>query len=158
MINEKQGYTLVYDYKKDPLFLDVDFILSVQKISSDKNDPFGLSDQFGLPYSKKWWENIEKGNIEIACREGTILDLNRQNSFVDENTVMSIQLDCGLQVHDGSVLFNDKKDFSLYKHGAKVIECYILAPNKNPKLWNPFFEDKLGVSAIIYKIYIKPID
>jgi hypothetical protein len=114
---------------------------------------------YGLYGTNEWWDNVEKGNIEIYIVSGLIAELSKGNVFVDDNTMITIVSDnTEDDIYEGVVFTNEnlKREYgNLYSKGNKIVVFYILDELKDKDTWNSLIQSKLGVLPITNKIYIK---
>lgn len=125
----------------------------------DSTTNSGLSGVYGLYGTNEWWDNVEKGNIEIYIVSGLIAELSKGNVFVDDNTMITIVSDnTEDDIYEGVVFTNEnlKREYgNLYSKGNKIVVFYILDELKDKDTWNSLIQSKLGVLPITNKIYIK---
>jgi hypothetical protein len=153
-----QGYKLVYDLKTW-LEKNGGEIKSTHALTLDSTTNSGLSGVYGLYGTNEWWDNVEKGNIEIYIVSGLIAELSKGNVFVDDNTMITIVSDnTEDDIYEGVVFTNEnlKREYgNLYSKGNKIVVFYILDELKDKDTWNSLIQSKLGVLPITSKIYIK---
>ncbi len=154
-----QGYKLIFDLK---IWLEKngeDEMRSTHALTLDSTTNSGLSGVYGLYGTSEWWDNIEKGNIEIYIVSGVIADFSKGNVFVDDGAMINIISDNNQDdIYEGVVFTNEnlKKEYShLYSIGNKIVVFYILDELKDKDTWNPLIHNKNGTLPIKSKIYIK---
>ncbi|GAA5587775.1 hypothetical protein Acal01_02954 [Acinetobacter calcoaceticus] len=134
-------------------------IKSTHALTLDSTTNSGLSGVYGLYGTNEWWDNVEKGNIEIYIVSGLIAELSKGNVFVDDNTMITIVSDnTEDDIYEGVVFTNEnlKREYgNLYSKGNKIVVFYILDELKDKDTWNSLIQSKLGVLPITSKIYIK---
>ncbi|MDC5356528.1 hypothetical protein OHW66_18620 [Acinetobacter baumannii] len=154
-----QGYKLVFDLKMWLEKNGEDDIKSTHALTLDNTTNSGLSGVYGLYGTNEWWDNIEKGNIETYVISGVIHDVSKGDTFVDENTMITIVSDnTEDDIYEGVLFTNEslkRKYGNLYSKGNKIVVFYILDILKDIDTWNPLIQSKLGVLPITNKIYIK---
>ncbi|HCA5018970.1 TPA: hypothetical protein MW153_000488 [Acinetobacter baumannii] len=154
-----QGYKLVFDLKMWLEKNGEDDIKSTHALTLDNTTNSGLSGVYGLYGTNEWWDNIEKGNIETYVISGVIHDVSKGDTFVDENTMITIVSDnTEDDIYEGVLFTNEslkRKYDNLYSKGNKIVVFYILDILKDKDTWNPLIQSKLGVLPITNKIYIK---
>ncbi|MCU7698485.1 hypothetical protein OD757_14835 [Acinetobacter sp. AYS6] len=154
-----QGYKLIFDLK---IWLEKngeDEMRSTHALTLDSTTNSGLSGVYGLYGTSEWWDNIGKSNIETYIVSGVITDLRKENIFVDDNTMITIESDnTEDEIYEGVLFTNEnlKKEYShLYSIGNKIVVFYILDDLKDKDTWNPLIHNKNGTLPITSKIYIK---
>ncbi|MDX8239357.1 hypothetical protein SLL78_13630 [Acinetobacter pittii] len=154
-----QGYKLVFDLKMWLEKNGEDDIKSTHALTLDNTTNSGLSGVYGLYGTNEWWDNIAKGNIETYVISGVIHDVSKGDTFVDENTMITIVSDdTEDDIYEGVLFTNEslKSEYgNLYSKGNKIVVFYILDELKDKDTWNPLIQSKLGVLPITNKIYIK---
>jgi hypothetical protein len=154
-----QGYKLVYDLKTWLEKNGEGEIKSTHALTLDSTTNSGLSGVYGFYGTNEWWDNVEKGNIEIYIVSGLIAELSKGNVFVDDNTMITIVSDnTEDDIYEGVVFTNEnlKREYgNLYSKGNKIVVFYILDELKDKDTWNSLIQSKLGVLPITSKIYIK---
>ncbi|MCZ3066998.1 hypothetical protein NYY84_18090 [Acinetobacter baumannii] len=122
----------------------------------------GLKGDKGLYATAEWWENIKNGNIETYCVKGVIVGINQENPFIEENTMITIKVNGMNKEIFQDIVFTSEREKTiskeLYKAGNEIVSIYILDKLKEDDVWNWVVEEKLGVSPLLNRVYIKGRD
>jgi hypothetical protein len=153
----KQGYKLVFDLRSSSsVLMDENFIRNIHYTTLDKGTSMGLKGNDGLYATVEWWGNVENGNIETCYLKGLIIEIN---SFVEGNTMITIKVDGTEKEIFQDIVFTNEKEKAiskeLYKVGNEIVSIYILDKLKEDDVWNWVVEEKLGVSPLLNRVYIK---
>ncbi|PJF03080.1 hypothetical protein [Acinetobacter seifertii] len=157
-----QGYKLVFDLRSSSsILMDENYIRNIQKTTLDKETTMGLKGDNGLYATLEWWENIENGNIETCWVKGVIIGINEENPFIDGNKMITIRVNqTNKEIFQDIVFTNEREkniNEDLYKVGNEIVSVYILDKLKDEDTWNWIIEEKLGVSPLLNKVYIRKI-
>ncbi|MCU4710141.1 hypothetical protein [Acinetobacter pittii] len=156
----EQGYKLVFDLRlSSSILMDENYIKNIQQTTLDKGTTMGLKGDNGLYATAEWWENIKNGNIETYCLKGVIVEINEENPFIAENTMITIKLNGTNKEIFQDIVFTSEREKTiseeLYKAGNEIVSIYILDKLKEEDTWNWIVEEKLGVSPLLNRVYIK---
>ncbi|MCZ3090589.1 hypothetical protein NYY99_08070 [Acinetobacter baumannii] len=156
----EQGYKLVFDLRSfSSILMDENYIKNIQQTTLDKGTTIGLKGDKGLYATAEWWENIKNGNIETYCVKGVIVGINQENPFIEENTMITIKVNGTNKEIFQDIVFTSEREKTiskeLYKAGNEIISIYILDKLKEDDVWNWVVEEKLGVSPLLNRVYIK---
>lgn len=156
----EQGYKLVFDLRlSSSILMDENYIKNIQQTTLDKGKTMGLKGDNGLYATAEWWENIKNGNIETYCLKGVIVEINEENPFIAENTMITIKLNGTNKEIFQDIVFTSEREKTiseeLYKAGNEIVSIYILDKLKEEDTWNWIVEEKLGVSPLLNRVYIK---
>ncbi|EPL4594195.1 hypothetical protein L5Q69_003634, partial [Acinetobacter baumannii] len=155
-----QGYKLVFDLRSSSsILMDENYIKNIQQTTLDKGTTIGLKGDKGLYATAEWWENIKNGNIETYCVKGVIVGINQENPFIEENTMITIKVNGTNKEIFQDIVFTSEREKTiskeLYKAGNEIVSIYILDKLKEDDVWNWVVEEKLGVSPLLNRVYIK---
>jgi len=155
-----QGYKLVFDLKSSSsILMDENYIKNIQQTTLDKGTTMGLKGDNGLYATVEWWENIKNGNIETYCVKGVIVGINEENPFIDANKMITIKVnETNKEIFQDIVFTSEREKIiseELYKVGNQIVSIYILDKLKEEDTWNWLVEEKLGVSPLLNKVYIR---
>lgn len=155
-----QGYKLVFDLRSSSsILMDENYIKNIQQTTLDKGTTMGLKGENGLYATVEWWENIKNGNIETYCVKGVIVGINEENPFIDANKMITIKVnETNKEIFQDIVFTNEREKIiseELYKVGNQIVSIYILDKLKEEDTWNWLVEEKLGVSPLLNKVYIR---
>ncbi|EPA9175946.1 hypothetical protein ACQ8AN_003478 [Acinetobacter baumannii] len=155
-----QGYKLVFDLRSSSsILMDENYIKNIQQTTLDKGTTMGLKGDNGLYATVEWWENIKNGNIETYCVKGVIVGINEENPFIDANKMITIKVnETNKEIFQDIVFTNEREKIiseELYKVGNQIVSIYILDKLKEEDTWNWLVEEKLGVSPLLNKVYIR---
>ncbi|MDO7198985.1 hypothetical protein Q5M45_16420 [Acinetobacter pittii] len=158
-----QGYKLVFDLRSSSsILMDKNYIKNIQKTTLDKGTTMGLKGDKGLYATAEWWENIRNGNIETYCVKGVIVGINEENPFIEGNIMITIKVNgTNKEIFQDIVFTNEREKIiseELYKAGNEIVSIYILDKLKEEDTWNWVVEEKLGVSPLLNRVYIKGRD
>ncbi|EOC9762474.1 hypothetical protein ACJD7F_002907, partial [Acinetobacter baumannii] len=132
---------------------------NIQQTTLDKGTTIGLKGDKGLYATAEWWENIKNGNIETYCVKGVIVGINQENPFIEENTMITIKVNGTNKEIFQDIVFTSEREKTiskeLYKAGNEIVSIYILDKLKEDDVWNWVVEEKLGVSPLLNRVYIK---
>ncbi|MFX5639800.1 hypothetical protein ABTF02_07355 [Acinetobacter baumannii] len=156
----EQGYKLVFDLRSfSSILMDENYIKNIQQTTLDKGTTIGLKGDKGLYATAEWWENIKNGNIETYCEKGVIVGINQENPFIEENTMITIKVNGTNKEIFQDIVFTSEREKTiskeLYKAGNEIVSIYILDKLKEDDVWNWVVEEKLGVSPLLNRVYIK---
>ncbi|WP_060466069.1 hypothetical protein [Acinetobacter sp. LMB-5] len=156
----EQGYKLVFDLRlSSSILMDENYIKNIQQTTLDKGTTMGLKGDNGLYATAEWWENIKNGNIETYCLKGVIVEINEENPFIAENTMITIKVNGTNKEIFQDIVFTSEREKTiseeLYKAGNEIVSIYILDKLKEEDTWNWIVEEKLGVSPLLNRVYIK---
>ncbi|MDC4669053.1 hypothetical protein OHV77_06390 [Acinetobacter baumannii] len=156
----EQGYKLVFDLRSSSsILMDENYIKNIQQTTLDKGTTMGLKGDNGLYATVEWWENIKNGNIETYCVKGVIVGINEENPFIDANKMITIKVnETNKEIFQDIVFTNEREKIiseELYKVGNQIVSIYILDKLKEEDTWNWLVEEKLGVSPLLNKVYIR---
>ncbi|HAV5269431.1 TPA: hypothetical protein JI054_11080 [Acinetobacter baumannii] len=156
----EQGYKLVFDLRSfSSILMDENYIKNIQQTTLDKGTTIGLKGDKGLYATAEWWENIKNGNIETYCVKGVIVGINQENPFIEENTMITIKVNGTNKESFQDIVFTSEREKTiskeLYKAGNEIVSIYILDKLKEDDVWNWVVEEKLGVSPLLNRVYIK---
>jgi hypothetical protein len=156
----KQGYKLVFDLRSSSsVLMDENFIRNIHYTTLDKGTSMGLKGDNGLYATAEWWENIKNGNIETYCVKGVIVGVNEENSFIEGNTMITIKVNGTNKEIFQDIVFTSEREKiiseELYKTGNEIVSIYILDKLKEDEVWNWVVEEKLGISPLLNRVYIK---
>ena len=156
----EQGYKLVFDLRSfSSILMDENYIKNIQQTTLDKGTTIGLKGDKGLYATAEWWENIKNGNIETYCVKGVIVGINQENPFIEENTMITIKVNGMNKEIFQDIVFTSEREKTiskeLYKAGNEIVSIYILDKLKEDDVWNWVVEEKLGVSPLLNRVYIK---
>ncbi|MCA4422808.1 hypothetical protein LDY25_12495 [Acinetobacter baumannii] len=156
----EQGYKLVFDLRSfSSILMDENYIKNIQQTTLDKGTTIGLKGDKGLYATAEWWENIKNGNIETYCVKGVIVGINQENPFIEENTMITIKVNGTNKEIFQDIVFTSEREKTiskeLYKAGNEIVSIYILDKLKEDDVWNWVVEEKLGVSPLLNRVYIK---
>ncbi|HGP3418474.1 TPA: hypothetical protein ACLHMH_000340 [Acinetobacter baumannii] len=156
----EQGYKLVFDLRSfSSILMDENYIKNIQQTTLDKGTTIGLKGDKGLYATAEWWENIKNGNIETYCVKGVIVGINQENPFIEENTMITIKVNRTNKEIFQDIVFTSEREKTiskeLYKAGNEIVSIYILDKLKEDDVWNWVVEEKLGVSPLLNRVYIK---
>ncbi|MFV5373174.1 hypothetical protein [Acinetobacter pittii] len=159
----EQGYKLVFDLRlSSSILMDENYIKNIQQTTLDKGTTMGLKGDNGLYATAEWWENIKNGNIETYCVKGVIVGINEENPFVEGNTMITIKVNGTNKEIFQDIVFTSEREKiiseELYKAGNEIVSIYILDKLKEEDTWNWVVEEKLGVSPLLNRVYIKGRD
>lgn len=159
----EQGYKLVFDLRSSSsILMDENYIKNIQQTTLDKGTTIGLKGDKGLYATAEWWENIKNGNIETYCVKGVIVGINQENPFIEENTMITIKVNGMNKEIFQDIVFTSEREKTiskeLYKAGNEIVSIYILDKLKEDDVWNWVVEEKLGVSPLLNRVYIKGRD
>ncbi|WP_252511041.1 hypothetical protein, partial [Acinetobacter baumannii] len=154
------GYKLVFDLRSfSSILMDENYIKNIQQTTLDKGTTIGLKGDKGLYATAEWWENIKNGNIETYCVKGVIVGINQENPFIEENTMITIKVNGTNKEIFQDIVFTSEREKTiskeLYKAGNEIVSIYILDKLKEDDVWNWVVEEKLGVSPLLNRVYIK---
>ncbi|WP_254626836.1 hypothetical protein, partial [Acinetobacter baumannii] len=154
------GYKLVFDLRSSSsILMDENYIKNIQQTTLDKGTTIGLKGDKGLYATAEWWENIKNGNIETYCVKGVIVGINQENPFIEENTMITIKVNGKNKEIFQDIVFTSEREKTiskeLYKAGNEIVSIYILDKLKEDDVWNWVVEEKLGVSPLLNRVYIK---
>ncbi|NUG33016.1 hypothetical protein HUN29_18865 [Acinetobacter baumannii] len=139
--------------------MDENYIKNIQQTTLDKGTTIGLKGDKGLYATAEWWENIKNGNIETYCVKGVIVGINQENPFIEENTMITIKVNGKNKEIFQDIVFTSEREKTiskeLYKAGNEIVSIYILDKLKEDDVWNWVVEEKLGVSPLLNRVYIK---
>ncbi|CAM0643691.1 hypothetical protein [Acinetobacter baumannii] len=139
--------------------MDENYIKNIQQTTLDKGTTIGLKGDKGLYATAEWWENIKNGNIETYCVKGVIVGINQENPFIEENTMITIKVNGTNKEIFQDIVFTSEREKTiskeLYKAGNEIVSIYILDKLKEDDVWNWVVEEKLGVSPLLNRVYIK---
>ncbi|WP_375038753.1 hypothetical protein [Acinetobacter sp. RW6] len=114
----------------------------------------GLKGDNGLYATAEWW-----GNIENYYVRGLIFEINEENPFVDGSTMITIKVNGTDKEIFQDIVFTNEREKAiskeLYKVGNEIVSIYILDKLKEDGVWNWVVEEKLGVSPLLNRVYIK---
>ncbi|MFG4559769.1 hypothetical protein ACF0CM_14590, partial [Acinetobacter baumannii] len=153
-------YKLVFDLRSSSsILMDENYIKNIQQTTLDKGTTIGLKGDKGLYATAEWWENIKNGNIETYCVKGVIVGINQENPFIEENTMITIKVNGTNKEIFQDIVFTSEREKTiskeLYKAGNEIVSIYILDKLKEDDVWNWVVEEKLGVSPLLNRVYIK---
>ncbi|ENU44575.1 MULTISPECIES: hypothetical protein [Acinetobacter] len=156
----EQGYKLVFDLRSSSsILMDKNYIKNIQKTTLDKGTTMGLKGDKGLYATAEWWENIKNGNIETYCVKGVIVGINEENPFIEGNIMITIKVNgTNKEIFQDIVFTNEREKIiseELYKAGNEIVSIYILDKLKDEDTCNWVVEEKLGVSPLLNRVYIK---
>ncbi|MFH3608713.1 hypothetical protein WAH46_13435 [Acinetobacter baumannii] len=156
----EQGYKLVFDLRSfSSILMDENYIKNIQQTTLDKGTTIGLKGDKGLYATAEWWENIKNGNIETYCVKGVIVGINQENPFIEENTMITIKVNGTNKEIFQDIVFTSEREKTiskeLYEAGNEIVSIYILDKLKEDDVWNWVVEEKLGVSPLLNRVYIK---
>ncbi|WP_368678520.1 hypothetical protein [Acinetobacter lactucae] len=156
----EQGYKLVFDLRSSSsILMDENYIKNIQQTTLDKGTTMGLKGDNGLYATAEWWENIKNGNIETYCVKGVIVGINEENPFIEGNTMITIKVNGTNKEIFQDIVFTSEREKiiseELYKAGNEIVSIYILDKLKEEDTWNWVVEEKLGVSPLLNRVYIK---
>jgi len=156
----EQGYKLVFDLRSSSsILMDENYIKNIQQTTLDKEITIGLKGENGLYATAEWWGNIENGNIENYYIRGLIVEINEENPFIDGNAMITIKVNGTDKEIFQDIVFTNEKEKAiskeLYKVGNEIVSIYILDKLKEDDVWNWVVEEKLGVSPLLNRVYIK---
>ncbi|WP_373882640.1 hypothetical protein ACEQ85_11590 [Acinetobacter pittii] len=156
----EQGYKLVFDLRlSSSILMDENYIKNIQQTTLDKGTTMGLKGDNGLYATAEWWKNIKNGNIETYCLKGVIVEINEENPFIAENTLITIKVNGTNKEIFQDIVFTSEREKTiseeLYKAGNEIVSIYILDKLKEEDTWNWIVEEKLGVSPLLNRVYIK---
>ncbi|MFG4409583.1 hypothetical protein ACF0CL_13405, partial [Acinetobacter baumannii] len=141
------------------ILMDENYIKNIQQTTLDKGTTIGLKGDKGLYATAEWWENIKNGNIETYCVKGVIVGINQENPFIEENTMITIKVNGTNKEIFQDIVFTSEREKTiskeLYKAGNEIVSIYILDKLKEDDVWNWVVEEKLGVSPLLNRVYIK---
>ena len=155
-----QGYKLVFDLKSSSsILMDENYIKNIQQTTLDKGTTMGLKGDNGLYATVEWWENIKNGNIETYCVKGVIVGINEENPFIDANKMITIKVnETNKEIFQDIVFTSEREKIiseELYKFGNQIVSIYILDKLKEEDTWSWLVEEKMGVSPLLNKVYIR---
>ncbi|UGQ30547.1 hypothetical protein [Acinetobacter calcoaceticus] len=155
-----QGYKLVFDLRSSSsILMDENYIKNIQQTTLDKGTTMGLKGDNGLYATVEWWENIKNGNIETYCVKGVIVGINEENPFIDANKMITIKVnETNKEIFQDIVFTSEREKIiseELYKVGNQIVSIYILDKLKEEDTWNWLIEEKMGVSPLLNKVYIR---
>ncbi|MBN6529313.1 hypothetical protein JZM32_15020 [Acinetobacter pittii] len=155
-----QGYKMVFDLRSSSsILMDENYIKNIQQTTLDKGTIMGLRGDNGLYATAEWWENIKNGNIETYCVKGVIVGINEENPFIDANKMITIKVnETNKEIFQDIVFTSEREKIiseELYKVGNQIVSIYILDKLKEEDTWNWLVEEKLGVSPLLNKVYIR---
>lgn len=155
-----QGYKLVFDLRSSSsILMDENYIKNIQQTTLNKGTTMGLKGANGLYATVEWWENIKNGNIETYCVKGVIVGINEENPFIDANKMITIKVnETNKEIFQDVVFTSEREKIiseELYKVGNQIVSIYILDKLKEEDTWNWLIEEKLGVSSLLNKVYIR---
>jgi len=155
-----QGYKLVFDLRSSSsILMDENYIKNIQQTTLDKGTTMGLKGDNGLYATVEWWKNIKNGNIETYCVKGVIVGINEENPFIDANKMITIKVnETNKEIFQDIVFTSEREKIiseELYKVGNQIVSIYILDKLKEEDAWNWLIEEKLGVSPLLNKVYIR---
>lgn len=156
----EQGYKLVFDLRSSSsILMDENYIKNIQQTTLDKGTTMGLKGDNGLYATAEWWENIKNGNIETYYVKGVIVGINEENPFIEGNTMITIKVNGTNKEIFQDIVFTSEREKTnseeLYKAGNEIVSIYILDKLKEEDTWNWIVEEKLGVSPLLNRVYIK---
>jgi hypothetical protein len=156
----EQGYKLVFDLRSSSsILMDENYIKNIQQTTLDKGTTMGLKGDNGLYATAEWWGNIENGNIENYYARGLIVEINEENPFIDGSTMITIKVNGTDKEIFQDIVFTNEREKAiskeLYKVGNEIVSIYILDKLKEDDVWNWVVEEKLGVSPLLNRVYIK---
>ncbi|WP_151768649.1 hypothetical protein [Acinetobacter oleivorans] len=156
----EKGYKLVFDLRSSSsILMDENYIKNIQQTTLDKGTTMGLKGDNGLYATVEWWENIKNGNIETYCVKGVIVGINEENPFIEGNTMITIKVNGTNKEIFQDIVFTSEREKTiseeLYKAGNEIVSIYILDKLKEENTWNWVVEEKLGVSPLLNRVYIK---
>ncbi|ENV96483.1 hypothetical protein F937_00189 [Acinetobacter calcoaceticus ANC 3680] len=156
----EQGYKMVFDLRSSSsILMDENYIKNIQQTTLDKGTTMGLKGDNGLYATAEWWENIKNGNIENYYVRGLIVEINEENPFVDGSAMITIKVNGTDKEIFQDILFTNEKEKAiskeLYKVGNEIVSIYILDKLKEDDVWNWVVEEKLDVSPLLNRVYIK---
>ena len=156
----EQGYKMVFDLRSSSsILMDENYIKNIQQTTLDKGTTMGLKGDNGLYATAEWWGNIENDNIENYYVRGLIVEINEENPFIDGSTMITIKVNGTDKEIFQDIVFTNEKEKAiskeLYKVGNEIVSIYILDKLKEDDVWNWVVEEKLGVSPLLNRVYIK---
>lgn len=156
----EQGYKLVFDLRSSSsILMDENYIKNIQQTTLDKGTTMGLKGDNGLYATAEWWENIKNGNIETYYVKGVIVGINEENPFIEGNTMITIKVNGTNKEIFQDIVFTSEREKTnseeLYKAENEIVSIYILDKLKEEDTWNWIVEEKLGVSPLLNRVYIK---
>jgi hypothetical protein len=94
--------------------------------------------------------------------KGVIVGINQENPFIEENTMITIKVNGMNKEIFQDIVFTSEREKTiskeLYKAGNEIVSIYILDKLKEDDVWNWVVEEKLGVSPLLNRVYIKGRD
>ena len=157
----QQGYFLVFSLRdSDSVLMKPTTIERIHTLAIDPVQQNGLSPLKGLFATEEWWSNIDAGVIESYFFSGFIVGFNKEDRILDGKTVVLIKRDDN-NYNDGvEISFTNEKIkmiySDLYQQGNHIFISYIIQETNNKDNWGGIVK-RSGVSCILNKIYIKPL-
>lgn len=145
-------YCLSEKLKADPEYMNL-----VQALTLDNSRPYvGLNGTYGLFGSKEWWDNIEKGKIQLRCISGII-----KRAYVAGQDPSPINNTIDLLLDDGTIetvgiYVNKDEDANLFKVGYKASVVYALDELKPEAQHN--FGQKYNEIALEMAVSLEPLE
>lgn len=94
--------------------------------------------------------------------KGVIVGINEENPFIEGNTMITIKVNGTNKEIFQDIVFTSEREKiiseKLYKAGNEIVSIYILDKLKEEDTWNWVVEEKLGVSPLLNRVYIKGRD
>jgi predicted aldo/keto reductase-like oxidoreductase len=91
--------------------------------------------------------------------KGVIVGINEENPFIDANKMITIKVnETNKEIFQDIVFTSEREKIiseELYKVGNQIVSIYILDKLKEEDTWNWLVEEKLGVSPLLNKVYIR---